>query len=261
MQAMRTFLPPAGESTSECADIDNPRWKPLSEGLRRYALARMDKAIAQERHFGAEHLRLQGGICYGMSAAWCRLHEANADAAPWKRMDLLMSESGTTHATLAHRAYAEKSRQLFSNPEARENIGATDAIITSEAALFGLSASEVVTDPLSGEEGYARLAELLNSSGGYYTIPVNFGRDGKPLASHSLNAFAKGEGEAITFYDSNLGEFLVPQEDVPYFINEVSDFYKQTKGVEILGVRSMQKIEFDVPIADTTLAQLASKLC
>lgn len=270
MRASSSAASQTSENQSECANINHPQWDAISPSLRKYVQARMQKALAQERHFGKEHLERQGGICRGLGAVWLRLHQAKPDAAASNRMDLLMSESGTAHATVAQRLYAGEN--VYSDtknaPSLRSLLDSGreaqfDAEIANLSSMYATQATNVREKFFSGKKGYTEVGKLLNKSPGYYDMGfVLENKNGEitVYAAHDLSVFSEGHPHPLTIFDSNLGEFRVPEKELPRFMKEMFHFYKATRGYEITGIRSVLKIEFTDDISNTPLAQLAAEL-
>lgn len=255
------------ENQSECANIDHPQWDAIKPSLRKYVQARMQKALAQERHFGAEHLAKQQGICRGMSLVWLRLHQAKPDAAASNRMDLLMSESGTAHATIAHRLYTRENvyRHTGDAPSLQALLASGheaqfDSEVANRSNMYATQTTSVHEKTFSGKKGYSEVGNLLNKSPGYYDLAIALKNKKGEISAHDFSVLSKGHPHSLTIFDSNLGEFQVPEKELPRFMKEMSHFYQATRGYEITGIRSILKIEFTDDISNTPLAQLAMEL-
>jgi hypothetical protein len=249
-------------SQSKCADIDHPQWDRISASLRKYVQARMQKALAQEQHFGAEHLAKQQGICRGMGAVWLRLHHAKPDAAASSRMDLLMSESGTAHATIAQRLYHSEDAYTWASqaPMDAMPIPEFDSEVANNISTMYATQTTWVNEGFLSEKEYHQLGELLSRSPGYYNMGLAFQKKNGERAGHDFSIFSAGHPHPLTIYDSNLGECQVPEKDFPRFMKEMSHFYEATRGCEITGIRSVLKMEFTDDISNTPLAELAAEL-
>ena len=252
---------------SECANVDHPQWDVISPSLRKYVQARMQKALAQEQHFGVAHLAKQGGICRGMSSVWLRLHQAKPDAAASNRMDLLMSESGTAHATVAQRLYKEENvyRHTGKAPSLQAlldsgNEAQFDSEVANISNMYATQTTCVHEEFLFGKKGYIQLCKLLNKSPGYYTMGISLKNKNGEETAHDFSVSSKGSPHPLTIYDSNLGECSVPEQDLPRFMEEMSHFYEATRGYAIMGIRSVLQMRFTDDINNTPLAQLAAEL-
>ena len=257
------------ENQNECANIDHPQWDAISDSLREYVQVRMQKELAQERHFGAEHLKKQGGICRGVSSVWLRLHHAKPDAEASNRMNLLMSESGIAHATIAQRLYARENSYhktgnapflyalLFLKGEAQ-----FDSAIANLSSMYATKTTCVYEEFISVEDEVKQkqLGNLLNETPGYYCMGIALKNKHGETTAHDFSVFSEGHPHSLTIFDSNLGECRVPENDLPRFMKEMSGFYNATRDYEITGIRSVLKIEFTDDISNTPLAQLATEL-
>lgn len=257
----------SSSAQSKCANIDDPQWDVISPSLRKYVQARMQKALAQKNHFGEDHLAKQKGICRGMSSVWLRLHQAKPDAAASNRMDLLMSESGTAHATVAHRLYKEENgyRHTGKAPSLQAlldlgNEAQFDSEVANISNMYATQTTCVHEEFLSGKKGYIQLCKLLNKSPGYYNMGIALKNKNGEVAAHDFSVSSKGSPHPLTIYDSNLGECSVPEKDLPRFMEEMSHFYEATSGYAIMGIRSVLQMKFTDDISNTPLAQLAAEL-
>jgi hypothetical protein len=267
---MRHGLIRQGGNQSACANIDHPQWDAISPSLRPYVLARMQKGLAQERHFGAEHLARRGGICNGVMEVWARLHQEKPDAAPFRRMELLMSEEGATHATIAQNCYAaelmDNAKALFKElreqglPPVDSLKSDQEAEISNRSALYATQSTPLDVNPEALCEPYANLGKVLNNSPGYFDITIRFSNQDGEGGTHAIGAFSRGNHCSLTIFDSNLGECEVPEREIGRFMQAFSGFYESTRGYKLEEIRSIQKREFTDPISNTPLAQLAAQL-
>lgn len=258
---------PAPGPVNECANIDHPQWDKLQPALRKYVKARMQKALAQQRHFGADHLETQKGICRGMGSVWLRLHQARPEAQASARLSLLMSERGTAHATIAQRLYAQENVHHHSGeaPSLKRllELGLEahfDTAVSNLSSLYASQARCISNDVFTGSEAYLRAEHLLKRSPGYFDLGISLINQSGEEAGHNLSVFSKGDRHSLTVFDSNLGECKVPPGELPCFMDEMSRFYQATRAYEFSGIRSILKIEFTEDVSATPLAQLAKEL-
>jgi len=257
----------ASGSVNECADIDHPQWDELQPALRKYVKARMQKALAQQRHFGADHLESQKGICRGMGSVWLRLHQAKPSAKASVRMSLLMSERGTAHATIAQRLYAQENVHHHSGaaPSLKRLLelgleAQFDTAVSNLSSVYSSQARCISNEFFTGSAAYLRAEQLLKRSPGYYDLGISLTNQSGEEAGHNLSVFSQGDRHSLTVFDSNLGECKVPPGELPRFMNEMSRFYQATRAYAFSGIRSILKMEFTEDVSATPLAQLAGEL-
>lgn len=273
-------LPPRGLSASapplnqhRCADIGHPQWHPLAPALQRFATARMRKALAQEEHFGAAHLRQQGGICSGVSNVWLRLHHAQPDAQSSVRLAILTSEPGIAQATIAQRLYLAEVEWHTSelpagaSPEAdamTETLRLFEAGQPSAKATMGLALQPRLDRP-SRRTGDEIAASILRHEGYAECVVELQAKDSGQLGGHSIASFNPGGGRPVTICDSNLGEFVVPSADLPEFLRAWAAAYGTSPppvGKEPYAINdiAVYPVRVDGDIATTPLASLGEDL-
>lgn len=213
-------------SQQRCADLDHSQWYPLPPALREFATGRMSKALAQEKHFGAEHLQQQGGICSGVMNVWLRLHHAHPDAQSPTRLATLMSEPGITQALTTHRLYLAEMDWHTQDSAAAARLGPeglADALVLFEAsqhdakADIGLALQRRLdrSDRRTGDE----IAAAILRREGYAEWAVQLQtKDTLRPAGHSICSFNPGGDRPVTICDCNLGEFLVAPAQLQKFL-------------------------------------------
>ena len=256
-----------------CADLDHSQWYPLPPALREFATGRMRKALAQEKHFGAEHLQRQGGICSGVMNVWLRLHHAHPDAQSPARLATLMSEPGTTQALTTHRLYLAEVDWHTRDPVAAARLGPeglADTLVLFEASQHDAKAEiGLALQPRldrSDRRTYGEIAAAILRREGYAECVVQLQTKdtGRP-GGHSICSFNPGGDRPVTICDCNLGEFLVAPAHLQEFLRAWAAAYGRSPppvGTEPCTVRdiAVYPVLVSGDIATTRLASLGEDL-